>query len=93
MTETYSPTKRKRYAEEDMQAATFRLTNDGEIEEVRPSDTRRRDIFHESRIDEFKDNKRRTERKSRKPERRRRDDDTDEFDVKKLLKKLKDIID
>lgn len=87
--EAYSPGKRKHYAEEDMQAATFRLTDDGEIEEVRPSRVR---------CDEFTENKhqverKRVERKRRTPEKKRRDDDSDEFDVKKFLKKLKDIID
>lgn len=84
VTEAYSPGKRKRYVEEDIQAAAFRLTDDGEIEEVRPSRVRR---------DEFTENKHQVERKRRTPEKKRWEDDSDEFDVKKFLKKLKDIID
>ena len=82
--EAYSPGKRKRYVEEEMQAATFRLTDDGEIEEVRPSRVRR---------DGLTENKHQGERKRRTPEKKRRNDDSDEFDVKKFLKKLKNMID
>ena len=85
MTEVYSHGKRKRYAEEDMEStSTFSLTDDGEIEEVRTPRVRQ---------GEFQGYKHQAERNRRTRETKRRDDDSDEFDVKKLLKKLKDIID
>ena len=78
----------------------FRLTDDGEIEPVhsrriekekpalRQQHSRRyeRDDDDDERKQAYKSRRRKRDKKHRK-------DDTDEFDVRKLLKKLKDIID
>lgn len=88
--------KRKRYPEESAQSTGFRLSDDGELEPIGSSTSRRRSLFE---MDEPEFPQRRDDRSSRKrydydkKRRRKDDDDTDEFDVKRLLKKLKDIID
>ena len=92
--------KPKRHLPNQPQSEAFRLTDDGEIEPVhsrqiekekpalRQQHSRRyeRDDDDDERKQAYKSRRRKRDKKHRK-------DDTDEFDVRKLLKKLKDIID
>lgn len=96
----YETAKRKRYPVDgdDYDPLHYRLTDDGEIEPVNrrvAEDDVPPEVSGRGRYD-----RRRTARytrdsrsRPRKPSKRRYKDDTGEFDVKKLLKKLKDIVD
>jgi hypothetical protein len=81
--------KRKRYPSESTGEPTFRLLDDGEIEQVYPQ---KQPHYEEERSKPYKKQDKK-DRKRRKPSKKRRKFDTDEFDVKKILKKLKDIVD
>lgn len=86
--QTYEAGKRKRYADEAA-PSTFRLTDDGEIEEVRAEAPRRDWDFEDRRAAP-----RRTSSDTRREKPRRRErDDSDEFDLKKLMKKVKKVKD
>ncbi len=96
----HTTTKRKRYADDFVDEPTFRLTDDGEIEEVPPTFKAKRGQTdytvtqeRDSRRERSSSKKRDHDKKRRKKDKKRRKFDTDEFDVKKLLKKFKDIID
>ena len=97
---SYVPDKRKRYQHEPAGQPTFRLTDDGEIEQV-PHEvdahyqhqSTTHDAYTDSKKKAYKEKKRKDDSKYRKREKKRRKFDTDEFDVKKLLKKIKDIVD
>ncbi len=91
--------KPKRYPEERVEPSQFRLTDDGEIEPVAAAKPKRklesqpqpRPQPRSRRRLEDDEEERETRRQDKR--RRRRKDDTDEFDVKSLLEKLKDLVD
>jgi hypothetical protein len=95
--------KQKRYAGDELTGGRFQLTDDGELEEVLPSTTLQdRSYSSESDYREPKTKLSKKEKKAtqklRKQEKSRREIDLDldidlDFDVKKLFKKIKDIID
>jgi hypothetical protein len=96
----YETGKRKRYPVDgdDYDPLHYRLTDDGEIEAVHrrdPVDEVPPEVSGRGRYDRRRTARytRDTRSRPRKPSKRRYKDDTGEFDVKKLLKKLKDIVD
>lgn len=88
----YVDEKRKRYPEGDSDHTQFRLTDDGEIEPVY-STKAKRGKWNVPLTEGRKTYQNEAQQKRRKKPKQWREDDTDEFDVKKLLKKLKDIVD
>lgn len=104
--EEMMPDKRKHYPE-PAERTGFRLSDDGELEPVYDNDWNSRDERPAEDGWQRPDDAQRSRRASanwRTPEdrpgkrrkddgKRRRDDDTDEFDFRSLMKKLRDIID
>lgn len=82
--------KRKRYPESYEDTSAFRLTDDGEIEPVNGSKAKR---GYDQASPVYTSRDRDTSQQPVKPRRRGRKDDTDEWDVKRLFKKVKDILD
>lgn len=83
-----SISKRKHYPEDDYERVMYRLSDDGEIEEVPMTYVANQE---DQRTPAYMDNQ--PDDKKRKRYKKHRKDNTDEFDVKKLLKKIKDIVD
>ena len=91
------PEKSKRHLPNQSHSDAFRLTDDGEIEPVHAKQIKTEKPIsrqkYSRRYDRNDDKDHKKSYKSHKRDKKRRKYDTDEFDVKKLLKKLKDIID
>ncbi len=83
-----STEKRKRYQADAYGIGQYQLTDDGELEPIHQPKMK-----HNRLSDSYRDDKEYSDHKSRKSSKKRRKYDTDEFDVKKLFKKLKDIVD
>ncbi len=96
------PAKAKRYPEDEVEPGGFRLTDDGEIEPIGPEKPKNgydqpraysREDARRSRQRGYDDDDDDDRRDRHEKKRRRRKHDTDEFDVKEIFEKLKDIID